>query len=121
MTVLPFDMEIWGGLGKIKGLLRTTPGGLSIEYTASFLELYPVHKNRELVLPADRIRTCRLHEGWFGTRLDLLTDSMTVWGDFPTNQPGSVALNLRREDRDAARALVDLFAEKTQAQDNLAW
>ncbi|CAN5666359.1 hypothetical protein BH23PLA1_BH23PLA1_28970 [soil metagenome] len=118
MSVIPFSMDTYLGLGSVQGLIRCEANALILEYRTrdSVMGLLRT-RPREVRIPIDQICAIRLDEGFFGTSLEIQTSTLRTWQDFPGSDQGRVRLGIARADRPSARELVAALLPKTPGID----
>lgn len=107
MNMVPFSIEVYGGLGECHGLLRDEGTHLAFEFqvtdaVAGFLKTGVRHVRVSL----SDLLSVSLCKGWFSTKIVVQAARMDVLQDLPGMTQGRVELRIARKDRAAAEALV---------------
>jgi serine/threonine protein kinase len=97
---VPVSVELYGGVGAARGLIRLEANALSLEYVTD----YGLYKSRlkEATIPLSEIGSISLKRG----RLTLTAHRFNVLAAVPGSSPGHVELSVAKKHRDAAEQFV---------------
>ncbi|SMO66530.1 hypothetical protein [Fodinibius sediminis] len=105
---VPFEITgVSHGLKEVKGLIKSSPSGLELEYKLvdGFVgvlesEMKSVH------IPFGSLEDITFEKGWFSGKIILEGTSMRAFQGLPGTEPGSRTLKIKRKDREEAQNLV---------------
>jgi serine/threonine protein kinase len=105
---VPFSVELYGGVGAARGLIRLDGSSLSVEYVTD----YGVYKSRlkEMTVPLADLASISLKRG----RLTLTAHRFSILAGFPGSTPGQVDLSIAKKHRDTAEEFVAAVQRQSQ-------
>ncbi len=116
--MLPIRFHQDGQITRCEGLLNLQGDRLRLEYEWTD-KMFGLWKSgiKEASIPVSALVSAELARGWFGcTRIILQAASMEAMRDAPGMSQGRVVLHIPREDREAARNLVDGLCKPSTAR-----
>lgn len=105
----PIRFRYHGQITNCAGLIHLQGDRLRLEYEQSD-NMFGVWKSglKEVLIPASAIVWAKLTRSWYGsTRIVLQSSSLEAVRDVPGMSQGRVVLDIPRDDREAARMLVE--------------
>lgn len=114
---IPFEVQIFEGLGAASGLIRCDGDALLLEFETKDT-VFGVIKSRvkQVRLPLVNIDWILLKKGWFSTSLQIQASTLNGMEDVPGSEKGLAKLSLARRYRLAAQQFVDDVMERLEAQ-----
>lgn len=114
---IPFEVQVFEGLGAASGLIRCDGGGLVLEFETKDT-VFGVIKSRvkQVRLPLEKIDWILLKKGWFSTTLEIQSSTLDGMEDVPGSNQGLAKLSLARRYRLAAQQFVDDVMQRIEEQ-----
>jgi hypothetical protein len=102
--------EVYHGFAEAKGLVRSNPAGLVLEYEVKDAMFGLVKSDvKSLHIPLEELAEVHLTKGWFRTHLTLRAKRLQTLADLPGSNSAEITLKLARKDRSLAEQLVSFL------------
>lgn len=118
---VPFYMEdLYGGFGRIEGILKAHKDVLEIEYLKKD-NLFGVIKSKpkELLISYKDLTQFIFKRNWFTSKLIVRVGKLTLLEDLPRANPGELSLVIQRKDKTLAKE-VESFVGLRMSEAKLA-
>lgn len=108
---MPVELpEVYQGFAEAKGLVRSTPSGLVLEYEVKDAMFGLIKSDvKHLQIPLEELAEVNLTKGWFRTHMTLRTKRLQTLADLPGSSQAQITLKLARKDRSLAEQLVSFL------------
>jgi hypothetical protein len=107
MNIVPFTIEVFGGLGECHGIVRDEGTHLAFEFQLTDSIAGVVRSGvRHVKVSLNDLLSVSLCKGWLNTKIIIQAARMEVLQDIPGMIQGQVQLNISRKHRAAAEAFV---------------
>ncbi len=106
-TSVPFTQSAFAGFAKVAGMLRSKPGELSIEYQIQDSILGVTRSQPKTIsIPVQNLVSLDFIPGIFGSKMVIMTDTISVLNKLPTAESGRVELSIKSADGELATQVV---------------
>jgi tRNA A-37 threonylcarbamoyl transferase component Bud32 len=109
-----FTTTVYGGIGKVQGVLRLEGDFLHVEHVTHWCDLVR-GRVKEQRVPLRSLAAVGLEKGVFSTSLVLAGTSLKALEKFPSGQVGRVRLGVARRDRAQAEDFVEAVQQRLAA------
>ncbi len=115
MNTVPFSLEIYGGLGECKGLLKDETKHLSLEFQSQDTVAGVLKSDVKYVqIPLADLVSITLTKGWLGmnwmgVKIVIQTSNLETLKDVPGMSQGRIELSVAKKDAEDAEQFIDDF------------